>query len=224
VREGATRLRALKCEPVYLEELWNGTGYSTIQTVDSLLDGLNYERTKYPKYTSTDTVHTLCLCNENNRSLFWQRTSKSLPPHSPCYTMWLWCAPSFVYKQAQEEVGGSIDRLQSSSLFGPLQGAFWVNTWMSVCLSVCLSVRPDVCPGLLAHLMDFVWLTITFKHCLGMLETWTNLCDQSVQPSVWGAGQTLFWTGSERGVCSGLFVPLPPLGNGGLCNPALSWF
>ena len=62
-----------------------------------------------------------------------------------------------------------------------------------VCLSVCLSVRPDMCPGLLAHLTDFVWLTITFKHCLGMLANiWTNFVTTPVQQSIWGAGQTLF--------------------------------
>jgi len=38
-------------------------------------------------------------------------------------------------------------------------------------IQACPSVRPgqDVCPGLFAHLTDFVPLLITFKHFLGML-------------------------------------------------------
>jgi len=69
---------------------------------------------------------------------------------------------------------------------------------MSVCLFVCLSVRPDVCPVLLAHLTDFVWLTITFKHCLGMLATiWTNFCYHSC-PAVHMRGRTDTFLGSTN--------------------------
>ena len=74
--------------------------------------------------------------------------------------------------------------------------------WNHECLSVCLSVRPDVCPGLLAHLTDFVWLTITFKHYLGMLATiWTNFC-QHLCPVVHMRGRTdtlLVWLGCLSG-------------------------
>jgi len=37
-----------------------------------------------------------------------------------------------------------------------------------VCSSVCPS-GSGVCPGIFAHLTDFVQLLITFKHCMGML-------------------------------------------------------
>ena len=46
----------------------------------------------------------------------------------------------------------------------------WNHECLSVCPSGCLS-------GAFGHLTDFVWLTITFKHCLDMLATmWTNFC------------------------------------------------
>jgi len=54
-------------------------------------------------------------------------------------------------------------------------------------MSICPFVRPGlgVCLGLFAHLVDFILLLITFKHCLGMLtkkHTHTLLRTHSPRP------------------------------------------
>ena len=45
-----------------------------------------------------------------------------------------------------------------------LWGGVWTHSGMSVCPS-----RPGFLFGLFAHLMEFIQLLVTFKHCLGML-------------------------------------------------------
>jgi len=82
---------------------------------------------------------------------------------------------------------------------------------LSEIMNVCLSAHPDVCPGLLAHLTDFVWLTITFKHCLGMLATmWTRLCHHPC-PAVCVRGRTDTFL-DRLGCLFGAFCPSPHSG------------
>jgi len=69
--------------------------------------------------------------------------------------------------------------------------AFTLGGWTHLGMSV--SPGPGVCPGLFAHLTDFVQLLMIFKYCLGMLTQKGYLIIRDRPNFVFGAKHGDFW-------------------------------